>query len=61
MINRKTLFELGFKPPFRASGLWVTDCRGENVCETTTSLALAIAETLNRIQTMSDPKRITKI
>lgn len=44
---QKTLFGRGFKAPFRASGLWVEDSRGENVCESTHAMAPLIAQTLN--------------
>lgn len=47
-MKRKILTDCGFKAPFRASGLWVEDARGRNVCESTHELAPVIAETLNQ-------------
>lgn len=47
-MKKKILTDYGFKTPFRASGLWVVDARGRNVCESTHELARAIAETLNQ-------------
>jgi hypothetical protein len=39
-----------FLSPFRASGLWVSDARGNSVCECVDDgVAKALAEILNRI------------
>ena len=48
LMKKKILTDCGFKAPFRASGLWVVDVRGRNVCESTHELAPIIAETLNQ-------------